>query len=207
METATDDLSFDEKKTLQVIQTAILTAKRNLMDDGILLFSWGFAFAVSNLWKYYKSVVLTAWWFRNFMDIVQWILGIGVILFTIYFLFFRKKGTITYTATSTRFVWIGVILAHNLMVMITKIYLKDVDFTLLQPLQMILIGFALFVTGGIYRYYLLTLSGLVMWAAAVMAARYTLNIQFLIRSVAEILCFVVPGILMFLNSNLRKKNV
>jgi hypothetical protein len=37
-----------------------------------------------------------------------------------------------------------------------------------------------------------------MWGAAVLAAIYELGTQFLIRSMAEIACFVVPGILMYL---------
>jgi hypothetical protein len=95
-----------------------------------------------------------------------------------------------------RYVWIGVILAHNITVLITKSILNEVNFTLLQPLQMVLIGFALFVTGGIYRCYYLVAGGALMWVAASIAANYDLNTQFLIRSVAEFICFVIPGFLM-----------
>lgn len=181
------------------MQTAIATSKRTLMNDGILLICWGLAFSIGNFWRYYKSVVLTVWWMRNFMKILQIALGTGAIAFTGYFIFFRKRKVTTFTAISTRFVWIGVIIAHNMIVLITKNILSEVNFTLLQPLQMVLIGFALFITGGIYRYYLLTICGIVMWIAAVLSANYDLNIQFLIRGIAEIICFVVPGILMYNN--------
>lgn len=193
---------FDEKQSLQIIKATIATSKRTLMDDGILLIIWGVAFSISNFWKYYESVVLTAWWMRNFMNIFQIALGIGAITFTGYFIFFKKKKVTTFTAISTRFVWIGVLIAHNMIVLITRNILSEVNFTLLQPLQMVLIGFALFITGGIYRYYLLTICGVIMWIAAVLGANYDLNIQFLIRAIAEIICFVVPGILMYTN---RKK--
>lgn len=133
---------------------------------------------------------------RNLMTAFQWVMGIVVILLTAYFIFFRKNKVTSFTAISTRFVWIGVILAHNIIVMITKSILNEVNFTLLQPLQMVLIGFALFATGGIYRYWILTISGIAMWIAASIAANYDLNIQFLIRSVAEFFCFVIPGFLM-----------
>jgi hypothetical protein len=61
---------------------------------------------------------------------------------------------------------------------------------------MVLIGFALFVTGGIYRFWLLVAGGIIMWIAALFAANYDLNIQFMIRSIAEIICFIIPGFFM-----------
>ncbi len=192
-----EDISFDEKKSLQVMKTAIATSKKALMQDGILLILWGAGFSVSNFWNYYKNAYLTAWWMRNMMEVFQIVMGSTIIGLTIYFIFFRKRKVTTFAAISTRFVWIGVILAHNINVMITKSILSEINFILLQPLQMVLIGFALFATGGIYRYYILLASGIVMWIAAATAANFDLNIQFLIRSVAEIICFVIPGTLMY----------
>lgn len=189
--------TFDEKQSLKVIQATIETSKRVLKDDGILLIVWGFVLSVSNLWRYYNSAVLTAWWMRNLMHAGQIVLGVGAIAITIYYIFFRKKKATTFTAISTRYVWIGVIIAHNMVIMITKHILSEVDFVLLQPLQMVLIGFALFVTGGIYRYYLLSACAIIMWIAAVWCAYYELNIQFLIRGCAEIICFIIPGVFMY----------
>ena len=197
MEIQANQNAFDERQSLKVIQTTIETSKRVLKDDGILLICWGIAMSVSNSWRYYESAILTIWWMRNLMKVVQIALGIGVIGITAYYIFFKKKKAITFTAISTRYVWIGIIIAHNMIVMITKSVLSDVNFVLLQPLQMVLIGFALFVTGGIYRYYILVISGLIMWAAAVWCAHFELNIQFLIRAMAEVLCFIVPGIIMY----------
>lgn len=194
--TNTETAGFNEIQSLETIKTAIASSRKRLMDDGILLFSWGLAMAISNFWKYYESVVLTAWWLRNLMSILQWITGIGVLILTVYFIFFRKGKVITSAAISTRYVWIGIILAHNMVILITKTFLHEINFMLLQPLQMVLIGFALFVTGGIYRYWLLVAGGIVMWIAATLSASYVLNIQFLIRAVAEVFCFIVPGYLM-----------
>jgi len=197
METSDEkDSTFNEKQSIETIKAAIATSKRTFLDDGILLIIWGLGLFVSNFWNFYKSDVLTAWWFRNMMDFLQIALGVGVIGLTIYFIFFRRKKVTTFAAISTRYVWIGVILAHNITVIITKSVLNEINFTLLQPLQMVLIGFALFITGGIYRYYLLVAGGFVMWIAASIAANYDLNNQYLIRSIAEFICFIIPGYLM-----------
>lgn len=188
---------FDEKQSLKTIKSAIATSRKTLMDDGILLICWGLALSISNFWQYYKEANLTAWWMRNFMNFFQIASGIAVIGLTIYFIFFRKKRVTTFTATSTRFVWIGIIVAHNLNVIITKNILTEVNFELLHPLQMVLIGFALFVTGGIYRYYILSICGAIMWSAAAIVVNFELDIQLLIRAIADFICFVVPGILMY----------
>lgn len=78
--------------------------------------------------------------------------------------------------------------------------MTEVNFELLHPLQMVLIGFALFVTGGIYRYYLLSACGVIMWVAAAIGANFEINTQFLVRAIADLLCFVIPGILMYYSS-------
>lgn len=192
-----NDISFDEKKSLQVMKAAIVSSKKALMNDGILLILWGAGLSISNFWNYYKSTFLTAWWIRNLMDILQIAIGVAVIGFTAYLFFFKKHRVTTFAAFSTRFVWIGVILAHNINVIITKVILDEINFVLLQPLQMVLIGFALFATGGIYRYYILVAGGVFMWIAAAIAGNYELNNQFLIRAIAEVICFIIPGTLMY----------
>jgi len=189
--------SFTDQELLKTLKTSIATSKRILMDDGILLISWGLVFSIGFFYNYYNSVVLVPSRIRDIMNIVQIIAGFGIIAFTIYFIFFRKKGILTYTAISTRFVWIGVIVAHNLNVIITKNFIHEVNFELIHPLQMVLIGFALFVTGGIYRYYILVASGIIMWIAAAIGANYGLTTQFLVRAIADFICFVIPGILMY----------
>jgi hypothetical protein len=188
--------AFDERQSLETIKAAIATSKRNFLDDGILLVIWGLGLSLSNFWNFYKSAKLTAWWFRNLMDILQIVIGIGIIGLTLYFIFFRRKKVTSFATISTRLVWIGVIVAHNIIVIITKTILNEINFFLLQPLQMVLIGFALFVSAGIYRYYILLFSGIIMWGAAILAANFDLNTQFLVRSLTEFICFVIPGYLM-----------
>ena len=197
MEKQTNQSDFDERKSLQLIKSAIETSKRTLKEDGILLILWGFVLSTADLWGYYKSVVLTSWWMRELMKVYMILSFIAVIGITIYYIFFRKKKVRTFTSISVRYVWVGVILADNVIIMITKVILDKIDFALLQPIQMVLIGFALFVSAGIYRYHLLSLSGILMWIAAAIAVNYDLNIQFLVRSIAEVLCFIIPGVLMY----------
>lgn len=200
METHSKPDEMSESDLLKTLKTAVATSKRSLYDDGILLVLWGASFTIGFFMMYYRSTQIVVWWERNIMDTLNILAAIFLIGFTLYYLYFRKPRYRTYTAISTQFVWIGVIIAHNLNVIVTKGLLMEVDFSLIHPLQMVLIGFALFVTGGIYRYKLLSISGLVMWLAAVLASRSELADQYLIRAIANFICFVIPGILMYMQS-------
>ncbi len=191
---------MSESELLKTLKTAIATSKRNLYDDWILLVLWGGSFTLGFLMMYYKSTQIVVWWERNIMDTLNILAAIFLIGFTLYYLYFRKPKYRTFTGISTRYVWIGIIIAHNLNVIVTKSFLQEVNFSLIHPLQMVLIGFALFVTGGIYRYYLLLVSGVVMWIAAVICSRIDLVDQFLIRAIANFTCFVIPGIIMYMQS-------
>jgi hypothetical protein len=200
MNSSTTNPEMSDSELLKTLKTAVATSKRSLLDDGILLMLWGGMFTIGFLLNYYKSTHLVVWWERNIIDTLNILAAIFLIGFTLYYLFFRKPKHRTYTAISTRYVWIGIIIAHNLNVIVTKSFLQEVNFSLIHPLQMVLLGFALFVTGGIYRYKLLSISGVVMWLAAAYCARLELADQYLIRAIANFICFVIPGILMYMQS-------
>ncbi|WP_167619012.1 hypothetical protein [Maribellus sediminis] len=200
MESKATPREMSESELLKTLKTAVATSRQTLYNDWILLVLWGTSFTIGYFLMYYKSTRIVVWWERNVIDTLNILAAILLIGFTVYYLYFRKQKYSTYTAISTRYVWIGIIVAHNLNVIVTKSFLQEVNFSLLHPLQMVLLGFALFVTGGIYRYKLLSISGVVMWIAAVLCSRFELVDQFLIRSIANFICFVVPGIIMYTKS-------
>jgi len=191
---------MSESDLLKTLKKAVTTSKQTLYNDWILLVLWGSSFTLGFLMMYYKATHLVVWWERNIMDALNILAAIFLIGFTLYYLYFRKPKYHSYTAISTRYVWIGIIIAHNLNVIVTKSFLQEVDFSLIHPLQMVLLGFALFITGGIYRYKLLSISGVIMWIAAVTCSRFELADQYLIRAIANFICFIVPGILMYMQS-------
>ena len=200
MNSSKPNQEMSNNEMLKTLKTAIKTSKHSLYEDGILLILWGASFTIGFLLSYYKSTQLVVYTTRKLIDTLNILAAVFLIGFTIYYLFLRKPKLHTYTAISTRFVWIGIIIAHNLNVIVTKSLLQEVDFALIHPLQMVLIGFALFVTGGIYRYNLLSISGVIMWLAAVWCARVELADQYLIRAIANSICFVIPGISMYMKS-------
>ena len=199
----TNTSEFNDQELLKTLKTAVATSKQSLYEEWILFILWGTSFTIGFFLMYYKSTQLVVWWERNIIDTLNILAAIGLIGFTLYYLFIRKPKFRTYTAISTRYVWLGIIVAHNMNVIITKSFLQEVDFSLIHPLQMVLLGFALFVTGGIYRYKILIISGLVMWIAAILCSRIDLIDQYLVRAIANFICFVIPGIIMFTQNKNR----
>ena len=191
---------LSENELMATLKHALAISRRPLLEDGILFIAWGIVFSLGFGFKYYESVKLTSRLMRNTFDVLSILSALALIGLTIYFLFFRNRKVRSYEAIPTRMVWIGIIIAHNLNVVVTNNFFDQVNFSMLHPLQMILIGFALFVTGGIYRYYMLSVSGVLMWIAALVCARYELTDQFLVRSIADFVCFIIPGILMYMQS-------
>lgn len=45
-----------------------------------------------------------------------------------------------------------------------------------------------------------------MWIVAAVGSGYDINIQFLVRALADFICFVIPGILMYSETK-KHKNV
>lgn len=193
----TNTSEFNEQELLTTLKTAIATSKQALYEEWILFILWGTSFTIGFFLMFYRSTHIVVWWERNIIDTLNILAAIGLIGFTLYYLFIRKPKFRTYTAISTRYVWLGIIVAHNINVIVTKSFLQDVDFSLIHPLQMVLLGFAIFVTGGIYRYKLLTICGVVMWLAAILCSRMELPDQYLVRAIANFICFVIPGIIMY----------
>ena len=191
---------FNEQQLIKTLKTAVASSKHTLFSDSILFILWGTASFLGFIYNYLNSTILIPSRTQDFMTVAKSTIGVALVIFTIYYVFFRNKRVHTYTAISTRFVWIGIIIAHNLNVIVTRNFLSEVKLDLLHPLQMVLLGFALFVTGGIYRYYILSISGAIMWIGAILASNYELSTQLFIRGIADSICFIVPGVLMYLAS-------
>jgi hypothetical protein len=198
-----NETPFTEKQSLSVIQEMIDVSTRNLKNDGILLFVWGWALFLQYLLACLPDLILMKHYIMNTFKVLKPILLTVVILFTLYYIYQKRKRVKTYIAITSRYTWLGIIVVFNLMVMILKTK-GEINFDLLHPLQMTLIGLALFITGGLYRTWILLVSGVVYWTAAVFASRQPMMYQQLIESIAALIAFVIPGYYLYYQS---KKHV
>jgi hypothetical protein len=196
--------SMDEKQSLRLIHYMMEVSSKNLKKDGILILAWGAAIVIGRFLTFFPELKLLSKQLMFLFDVLSWLIGIAIIVYTIYYVFIYRKGTKSYVAKTAAYTWLGILIVHNLMVMFIKQKTGEVNFELLHPIQMILIGLALFITGGLYRERLFLLGGIVYWLAAYFGLPYRLPVQMIFEAVAALIGFVIPGTWLYYQS---QKNV
>lgn len=192
--------TMDEKQSLKFIRNMMEVSARNLKQEGRLILAWGVAIVVGRFLNFFPEIKLISKQLMWFFDLLSWLIGIAVIIYTIYYVFFHRKGTKSYVAKTAAYTWLGILIVHNLLVMFIKQKTGEVNFELLHPLQMVLIGLALFITGGLYRERLFLLGGVAYWLAAYLGLNFRLPQQMIFESVAALIGFVLPGAWLFYQS-------
>ncbi|MDD2539392.1 MAG: hypothetical protein WC377_07795 [Bacteroidales bacterium] len=184
---------IDENQSLTVIKEMIAVSRIKLRQDGILFIVWGWVlFYVSFSGFITRSIVLT-YQMNRIISRLGIILGAAAALFTIYYLIRQRKKVQTYIGISLRYVWTSLFLSTVLVNLIQMNVLHSINFELQHPLFMVLMAFAVTVTGGILRHRLIIIGGAVFGALALTASYLGLKEQLLLEAVAWMIAFIVPG--------------
>ncbi|MDA3927329.1 MAG: hypothetical protein PF541_00090 [Prolixibacteraceae bacterium] len=196
---------FNEKKSIVLIKEMIDVSSKHIKKDGLLLLVWGCIIVLSTFMNFFPEVKLISRRLMQAFNIMEVLLGAGGILFTIYYIYQNRKRTKTYIGITARYTWIGILVVNNLIIIMIHQKTGEVDFELNHPIQMCLIGLALFITGGLYREKLLLLGGIMYWIAAYFAKDYALHYQLIFECSAAFLGFIIPGYYLYIQS--CKRNV
>jgi len=192
---------IDENQSLTVIKEMIAVSRIKLRQDGILFIVWGWVlFYVSFSGFITRSIVLT-YQMNRIISRLGIILGAAAALFTIYYLIRQRKKVQTYIGVSLRYVWTSLFLSTVLVNLIQMNVLHSINFELQHPLFMVLMAFAVTVTGGILRHRLIIIGGAVFGALALIASYLGLKEQLLLEAVAWMIAFIVPGHILFAKRN------
>jgi hypothetical protein len=189
--------SFDEKQSIQVIKEMIQVSQRSFKNDGILFLLWGWLMFISYVINYIMyNVVITQQMGRIFNNL-RFAITIIAIIYTLYYVFKKSKKVKTYIGISLRYVWVSLIVCLVLTRMIIHNVIEQINFELQHPIFMMLIAFAIVVTGGILRYKLVIIGGIVFGILAYVCSYFSLEIQMLFEAAAWILAFIIPGHLLY----------
>jgi branched-subunit amino acid ABC-type transport system permease component len=177
----------------------IQVSKNKLKQDGILFIVWGWALFFVSLSGYIgRSFVLT-FTLENILKIFEIVPPLLAVIFTIYYIIKQRKKVQTYIGNSLRYVWISLFVSMVLVNLIQFNVLKSINFELQHPIIMVLMAFAVTVTGGILRYRLIIIGGVAFGLLALIASHLKLQEQLLVESVAWIISFIVPGHILYAN--------
>jgi hypothetical protein len=199
METEAPNSDYiDEQQSLQVIKEMILVSQKKIRNDGILFILWGWiSFINYFILEYLPSICITTHQIMQVITPLRFILPLSGFAYTLYYILKQRKKVQTYIGISIRYVWFTLITS---MVMINLILFNinhSINFELQHPIFMVLIAFAITVTGGILRYKIIIAGGIIFGILAVVASHFQLQEQLLAEAIAWSIAFIIPGHILF----------
>jgi len=163
-----------------------------------LLIVWGWlGFLNYLIFGYLPGVLLLGYQEIQLVHFSRVALLIIGIIFTLYYLFGKRKEKLSYTGITIRFVWGGLILMLMLVNLIQFNIVGEIDYELQHPIFMIFIAFAILVTGRVMRYQLLTAGGIAFALLGLAASYMPLQEQLLMEAFGWMLAFIIPGHLLY----------
>jgi len=189
---------LNEIQSLNVIKKMIRVSRQKLKNDSILFIVWGWIFFINYFFLNYLTHILFIT--NQALRIVRYlrvILPVIGIVYTLYYMLQQRKRVQTYIGSSLRYVWISLIVCFILVNLIQNNVLHSINFELQHPIFMVLIAFAITVTGGILRYRLIIGGGIIFGILALVASYFKLHEQLLIESIAWLIAFVIPGHILY----------
>ena len=184
---------FDENQSFQVIKEMNQISQKKLKNDGLLFILWGWVMFYSGLSGYIVREVLLSHRFERFLGVFGKVFGLLVVAYTVYYIWRQRKKVQTYIGISLRYVWISMVGCFVLINLILYNVLHQVNFELQHPLFMVMMAFSVVVTGGILRYKLIIIGGILFGLIALISSYFRLSYQLLFESCAWFIAFVIPG--------------
>lgn len=194
METDTNgQRSFDEVQSIQVIREMIQVSHKKIRHDGILFIVWGWIGFFTYMSEFLISTNIHTLPMKQFVKYAGIILAIGGFVFTAFYLYRQRKRVTTYIGISLRYVWISLVVCMVLINLIQFNVTHRIFFELQHPIFMVLIAFATVVTGGILRYRLIIIGGIVFGLLAYISSHLPLQQQLLAEAIGWLIAFIIPG--------------
>jgi hypothetical protein len=193
--------AFDENQSLQVIKEMIQVSQKKLKNDGILFILWGWISFLTYMLEFVVQSVPHTYQitlFKGYTTIVLAVFGLG---FSIIYIYRKSRKASTYIGISLRYVWVSMFAGMVLINLIQANVLHKITFELQLPIFMVLVSFALVVTGGILRYKMIIAGGIIFGLMAYLASFFSLHQQLLIEAIAWVIGFIIPGHILYSKRN------
>lgn len=189
--------SFDEVQSLHVIREMIKVSHKKIRHDGILFIVWGWIGFITYASDFLLSTNIHTIRMTHFVKYAALILAIAGFVFTAFYLYRQRKRVTTYIGISLRYVWISLIVCMVLINLIQFNVSHKIVFELQHPIFMVLIAFAIVITGGILRYRLIIIGGIVFGLLAYVSSHLPMQQQLLAEAIGWLIAFIIPGHLLY----------
>lgn len=193
---------IDENQSLMIIKEMIQVSQKKIKNDGILFIVWGYVMLYNYLSSYILRNLVISFQVEDAFRYFGNGLGIAAFAYTIYYIYKKSRKTSTYISISLRYVWISLIICLSMTNIIMYKELGTLNIELQHPILMLFIAFATVVTGGILRYKLIIIGGIVFGMLAYTCSFLDIGAQMIAEAAAWLIAFIIPGHYLFAN---RKK--
>ena len=185
--------SFDEFQSLQVIREMIEVSHKKMKNDGILFIVWGWIGFLTYMSEFLLNMITHTQRMSQFVKYAGFAMAIAGFVFTAVYIYRQRNKVTTYIGISLRYVWVSLLVCLVLINLIQFNVLHKIIFELQHPIFMVFIAFAIVVTGGILRYRLIIMGGIIFGLLAFLSSYLTMWHQLLAEALAWFIAFIIPG--------------
>lgn len=179
--------------------------QNQLKKDGILFIIWGWLMFYVNITGYIERSVLVKHQIEKLINILGIVVAIVVMSITLLYFLNRKRDVRNSISLSILYVWVSMLGALVLINLIQNNVLHSINFELQHPIFMVVIGFAIIVTGNILRISFFTFGGILFGMLGLLASYFPLTMQLFLEAVGWLFAIILPGHLLFAKIIKRKE--
>jgi len=177
-------------ESFDIIESMINKAKNSFSESGTLYLLWGFVVLICSVVQFIAS-----YYYNYEHAYLIWMVTWLVVIYQIIFL--RKKAAKvkvkTYTDEIIKFVWICFV---STLLIIIYILQYHKAYESINPAILLIYGMPTFLSGIILKVRILSIGGICCWMLAIIAAQFPMIYHPLFLSVAVVIAWIIPGIVM-----------
>lgn len=188
MENTAKTTEFSREEGLKVIYEMIQSAKSSIGRNYFYYLFWGYLVLLASLSDY---VLINFIHYPQHYLVWPVLMGIGTVVTIVFSINQMKisKNT-TYISTFMRFLWSGWFV--SLIILLFFVNMNG-DYEMIIPLAFAMYGMAIFISGGIVKFWPMVFGGIIAWTGAVITYFCDYSVQLLVASGIIILAYIIPG--------------
>lgn len=181
---------LNETTGLQLIESMINKAKNKFNESGTLYLVWGVVILLCSLVQF-----VGVYFYSNQNIFYVWFLSWGVLIYQFVFLAKKKKSrkVKTYADEILGFVWICFVICLFVLMLILQI---TRGYEMINPILLVLYAMPTFLSGCILKVKALLYGGIACWLLALSTLFIPPTFHILLVSVAVIVAWIIPGLVM-----------
>jgi hypothetical protein len=178
--------AINEQESMDIIHNMILSAKKEIKEDGFLYLLWGwlvFATAISQYILIYMH--------SNYNGMPWMIMTvIGVLTSIVYGRRQNKTEKVkTYVDNFMKYIWIS----FGITLFITLTFMFKLGLTNTYPIVIMIYGIGTFLSGGALRFRPLIIGGICCWLICIAAFFVGFEVQLLLLALSVLVSYIIPG--------------